>query len=163
MGAEDYARGYGGARLCQGQGTARGRTLERATRELAARGAEDGVAGGAAVRASVGDAMLDCGGGRRGYVRVATLLARPEAGTGPALWDVVELGGYLTTDPAAEPVARRVLETLIASFRIAPAWEAAQSRLRSAAAAAPERVVLASRAGHARPRPSRVELAGAAR
>lgn len=80
---------------------------------------------GVHAQASAGDYTFRCNG-RSGYAYAVTVLAYTTA-DGPHNWAVYKLAGYLADRPAV-PIARYVMDAMVSSIKIDPAWQAAYDR-----------------------------------
>ncbi|MGA2991433.1 MAG: hypothetical protein ABSD88_13225 [Candidatus Korobacteraceae bacterium] len=123
---EQYSRYYA-TKICRNPQISHAGPLPQATRDFQREADAYGAATQFAARASVGEANFTCDG-QVGYVRTSTLLAFPRSGPGVHSWWVYELSAF-QADPSQQALARYVLNTMVASLKMDPRWEAKQAQM----------------------------------
>ena len=86
-----------------------------------------GRSAGAAVKVTVGEAWYRCGTDV-GYASATTLLAGPLNGGGVQIWTIEKLVGYTVDDASLGEQAQYLLNTMVASSALNPAWEQRQAQ-----------------------------------
>src|ERR1700760_4192537 len=120
--AQPYIRGT----LCrQAQITSFG-TLADATRQLNQQAIAYGRSMGSSAQASVGEAGFRCGS-QIGYVRASTVVGG--SANGAQVWGVLELSGFIVTNPGQALFARYILNNIVSSLQMDQQWLAHQAQL----------------------------------
>jgi hypothetical protein len=120
-----FAQELTSQRICRNLQTLSGFDLAREAQQMNAAMAPAAAQVGARIQASAGEIIYRCGE-QSGYTMAVTLLAYggPQS---PRIWTVEKLYGYLS-DKSDMDVARYVMNTMIASFKVDPNWQAQYER-----------------------------------
>ncbi len=120
-----FAQELTSQRICRNLQTLSGFDLAREAQQMNAAMAPAAAQVGARIQASAGEFIYRCGE-QSGYTMAVTLLAYggPQS---PRIWTVEKLYGYLS-DKSDMDVARYVMNTMIASFKVDPNWQAQYER-----------------------------------
>jgi hypothetical protein len=115
-----FAQEFTSQKICRNMQTLSGFDLPREAQQMNAAIAPSGAQVGARIQASAGEIVYKCGE-QSGYTTAVTLLAYggPQS---PRIWTVEKLAGYLSDKPDLD-IARYVLNTMIASFKVDPNWQ----------------------------------------
>jgi hypothetical protein len=120
-----FAQELTSQRICRNLQTLSGFDLAREAQQMNAAMAPAAAQVGARIRASAGELIYRCGE-QSGYTMAVTLLAYggPQS---PRIWTVEKVYGYLSNKSDMD-VARYVMNTMIASFKVDPNWQAQYKR-----------------------------------
>ena len=121
-----FAREFTGQRICRNPRTLSAFDMRYETRQLNRGIAPSAARAGVRAMASAGDYTYRCEKNRSGFTYSVTLRAW-NTPMGPHTWVVYKLAGYLS-DRSRIDIARYVMNRMIASFKIAPAWQARYDR-----------------------------------
>ena len=120
-----FAEGYIRSTLCrEPQITASG-ILAEATRDLTQQAIAYGRAMNMPAQATVGEVSFHCGA-QAGYVRASTVIGGPP--NGAQIWAVLELSGFIASNPSQTTFARYILDNVVSSLKVSPEWEARQAQ-----------------------------------
>jgi hypothetical protein len=120
-----FAQELTSQRICRNLQTLSGFDLAREAQQMNAAMAPAAAQVGARIQASAGELIYRCGE-QSGYTMAVTLLAYggPQS---PRIWTVEKVYGYLSNKSDMD-VARYVMNTMIASFKVDPNWQAQYKR-----------------------------------
>jgi hypothetical protein len=120
-----FAQELTSQRTCRNLQTLSAFDLAREAQQMNAAMAPAAAQVGARIQASAGEIIYRCGE-QSGYTMAVTLLAYggPQS---PRIWTVEKLYGYLS-DKSDMDIARYVMNTMIASFKVDPNWQAQYER-----------------------------------
>lgn len=115
-----FAQEFTAQKICKNLQTLSGFDLPREAQQMTVAIAPSAAQVGARIQASAGEIVYHCGE-QSGYTMAVTLLAYggPQS---PRIWTIEKLDGYLS-DKSDVDIARYVLNSMIASFRMDPNWE----------------------------------------
>ncbi len=120
-----FAREFASTQVCRGAEAEASFDLPAATSRINAEIAPLAARAGARAQASAGEFVYHCGA-RSGYDYAVTVEAFTTPG-GPRNWAVYKLAGYVS-NRADLDLARYVMNAMVASLQLDPAWQAAYER-----------------------------------
>jgi len=120
-----FAQEFTAQKLCRNPRSLGLLDMRKATQEINSSIGAAAMRAGVQVQASAGDFTYRCGD-KSGYTYTVTVQAWTTA-QGPRTWAVYKLAGFLS-DRAELDLARYVMNALVSSFTIDPAWQASYER-----------------------------------
>lgn len=122
---EQFAQSYIRGALCKQAQIISSKILGEETRQLSQQAIAYGRAMNSSAQASVGEANFHCSA-QVGYVRAATVLGGQP--NGAQVWGVLELSGFIVTNPEKAQFARYILNNVVSSLQMDQQWLARQAQ-----------------------------------